>query len=140
MIFPIVLTAQFVAPLGLFGLGAPSGSARLVPWTTLPSMQRRSPSGLMISPQSCATVNLRAHTLPVRRSISTSVTIATNALERRGDLVDKGFAGELDLRADRIAQMGGAQWRGAVEQRGDRLPGEPLVRETVGFGGHAKAL
>ena len=25
-----------------------------------------------------------------------------------GDLVDKRFAGELDLRADRIAQMGGA--------------------------------
>ena len=37
-----------------------SESVRLVPWTTLPSMQRRSPSGLMISPQSCATVNLRA--------------------------------------------------------------------------------
>jgi hypothetical protein len=48
----------------------------------LPSMQRRSPSGLMISPQSCATVNLRAHTLPVRRSISTSATIATTAPER----------------------------------------------------------
>ena len=37
-----------------------SDKARLVPWTTLPSMQRLSPSGLMISPQSCATVNLRA--------------------------------------------------------------------------------
>jgi len=30
----------------------------------------------MISPQSSATVNLRAHTLPVCRSISTSATIA----------------------------------------------------------------
>ena len=38
-----------------------SDNARLVPWTTLPSMQRLNPSGLMISPQSCATVNLRAH-------------------------------------------------------------------------------
>ena len=45
-----------------------SESARLVPWTTLPSMQRLSPSGLMISPQSCATVNLCAQTLPLRRS------------------------------------------------------------------------
>ena len=58
------------------------GERSLVPWTTLPSMQRRSPSGLMISPQSCATVNLRAHTLPVWRSISTSATIATTAPER----------------------------------------------------------
>ena len=33
-----------------------SASARLVPWTTLPSMQRLSPSGLMISPQSWPTV------------------------------------------------------------------------------------
>src|ERR1700746_3701690 len=101
-----------------------------MPWTTLPSMQRLSPSGLMINPQSCATVNLRAQTFPVRRSISTSATIATTAPERwarlplgalgrrldhgdvarrlqiaqpksdrvgsccRGDLVDKGFAGE----------------------------------------------
>ena len=37
-----------------------SDNVRLVPWTILPSMQRLSPSGLMISPQSCATVNLRA--------------------------------------------------------------------------------
>ena len=33
----------------------------------------------MISPQSWATVNLRACTLPVRRSISTSATIAAAA-------------------------------------------------------------
>ena len=59
-----------------------SESARLVPWTTLPSMQRLRPSGLMISPQSCATVDLRAHTLPLRRSISTSATIATTSPER----------------------------------------------------------
>jgi hypothetical protein len=59
-----------------------SDSARLVPWTTLPSMQRLSPSGLMISPQSWATVNLRAQTLPVWRSISTSAMIATAAPER----------------------------------------------------------
>ena len=59
-----------------------SESARLVPCTTLPSMHRLSPSGLTISPQSCATVNLRAQTLPLRRSISTSATIATTAPER----------------------------------------------------------
>ena len=45
-----------------------------------------------------------------------------------------------DLRADGIAQMRGAQWRGTVEQGCDRLPGQLFVRETVGFGGHAKAL
>jgi hypothetical protein len=44
-----------------------SDNARLVPWTTLSSMERRSPPALMISPQSCATVNLRAHALPMRR-------------------------------------------------------------------------
>ena len=59
-----------------------SASARLVPWTTLPSMQRRSPSGLMINPQSWATVNFFAQILPLRRSISTSATIATTAPER----------------------------------------------------------
>ena len=59
-----------------------SDKVRLVPWTTLPSMQRRSPSELMISPQSCATVNFFAQTLPLRRSISTSATIATTAPER----------------------------------------------------------
>src|SRR5437870_2961606 len=36
--------------------------------------------------------------------------------------------------------MGGAQWRGAGEQRRDRLPGQPLVGETVGLGGHAETL
>jgi hypothetical protein len=126
-------------------------------------MQRLSPSELMISPQSWATVNLCARTLPLRRSTSTSATIAPTAPERcaeampcptnvsalrsgrrrarlppgalgrgfdngdvarrlqiaqakgdrvrtgrGGDLVDKGFAGELDLRADRVAQMRGA--------------------------------
>jgi len=62
--------------------GPSSKSARLVPCTTLPSMQRLSPSGLMISPQSWATANLRAHTLPLRRSTSTSATIAISAPER----------------------------------------------------------
>jgi len=37
--------------------------------------------------------------------------------DRGGDLVDEGFAGELDLRADRVAQVRGARRRGAVEQR-----------------------
>ena len=36
--------------------------------------------------------------------------------------------------------MGGTQRRGPVEQRRDRLPGQSLVDETVGFGGHAKTL
>jgi hypothetical protein len=45
-------------------------------------MQRLSPPGLMISPQSRAAANLRAQTLPVWRSISTSATIATTAPER----------------------------------------------------------
>jgi len=45
-----------------------------------------------------------------------------------------------DLRADGIARMRGAQWRGAVEQGRDRLPGQPLVRETVEFSEHAKAF
>jgi len=57
-----------------------------------------------------------------------------------GDLVDEGFAGELDLRADPVAQMRGAQRRGAVEQRGDRLPGQPLVGKSRRIRRHAKAL
>jgi len=36
--------------------------------------------------------------------------------------------------------MRDAQWRGAVAQWRDRLPGQPLVRETIRFVGHAKAL
>jgi hypothetical protein len=36
--------------------------------------------------------------------------------------------------------MRDAQWRGAVEQWRDRLPGQPFIGDTVGFGGHAKAL
>ena len=47
-----------------------------MPWMMLPSIVCTSPSGLMIWPQSCATVNLRAQILPVRRSMSTSATIA----------------------------------------------------------------
>jgi hypothetical protein len=43
---------------------------------------RGNPPALMISPQSPATVNLRAHTLLPRRSISTSAMIATTAPER----------------------------------------------------------
>src|SRR5215472_5628019 len=37
--------------------------------------------------------------------------------DRGGNLVDEGFDGELDLRADRVAQVRGARRRGAVEQR-----------------------
>jgi hypothetical protein len=54
----------------------------LVPCTTLPSMQRVSPSGSMIRRQSWAMVNLRAQTSPEAPSISTSATIATTAPER----------------------------------------------------------
>jgi hypothetical protein len=57
-------------------------NVRLAPWTTLPLMQRLSPSGLMISPQSWATMNFLAQTLPLRRSISTSATMATTAPQR----------------------------------------------------------
>jgi hypothetical protein len=59
-----------------------SDSARLVPCTTLPSMQRRRPLGLMMSPQSWTTVNFFAQILAVRRSISTSAIIAATAPER----------------------------------------------------------
>ena len=34
--------------------------------------------------------------------------------DRGGDLVNKGFAGKLDLRTDWVAQMRGAQWRGPL--------------------------
>ncbi len=50
---------------------------RLSAWMMLPSTVCTSPSGLMTWPQSCATVNFRAQTLPVVRSTSTSATIAT---------------------------------------------------------------
>jgi hypothetical protein len=36
--------------------------------------------------------------------------------------------------------MRGAQRRGAVEQRRDRLPGEPIVRRAIGFARHPIAL
>src|ERR1700687_4175896 len=52
-------------------------------------------------------------------------------IQRRRHLVDEGFAGEVDLRPDRIAQMRAAQGRGAVEQGRDRLPGGALVGELV---------
>jgi hypothetical protein len=38
------------------------------------------------------------------------------------------------MRADRVAQKRGAQRRSAVEQRRDRLPGQPLVLKAKGFG------
>src|ERR1700724_597812 len=53
-----------------------SHKVRLTPWTMLPSIVCLSPSGLMIWPQSWATVNLRPQILPVARSISTSATMA----------------------------------------------------------------
>src|SRR5215468_10716885 len=46
-----------------------SQSVRLTPCTMLPSMQFTNPSGLMICPQSCATVNLRAQILLVLTSL-----------------------------------------------------------------------
>ena len=46
----------------------------------------------------------------------------------------------MDLRPDRIAQMRGAQRRGAVEQRRDRLPGGALVGEAIGLRRHAEAV
>ena len=60
--------------------------------------------------------------------------------ERGRDLVHERFAGEVDLRPDRIAQMRAAQRRAAVEQRRDRLPGHALVGELVGFRGHAEGV
>src|SRR5262249_50097845 len=61
-------------------------------------------------------------------------------LETGGDLVDERFAREVDLRPDRVAQMGAAQRRGAVEQRRDRLPGQALVGELVGLLRPAEAV
>ena len=60
--------------------------------------------------------------------------------ERRRDLVHERFAGEVDLRPDRIAQMRRAQRRGALEQRRDRLPRGALVGELVGFRRHAESV
>src|SRR5262249_26788455 len=51
--------------------------------------------------------------------------------QRRRQLVDERFAGEMDLRAYRIAQMGAAQRRAAVEQRRDGLPRQTLVVKLV---------
>src|SRR5471030_2094946 len=59
---------------------------------------------------------------------------------RRRHLVDEGFAGEVDLRSDRIAQVRTAQGRGAVEQRRDGLPGQALVLEGIGFRRHAETV
>ncbi len=61
-------------------------------------------------------------------------------VQRRGQLVHEGLAREMDLRTDRIAQVRGAQRRGAVEQRRDRLPRRPLVGELVGLRRHAEAV
>ena len=58
--------------------------------------------------------------------------------DRGRDLVDERLACEMELRSDRIAQMRGAQRRGAVEQRRDRLPQRALVGELVGFRRHAE--
>ena len=55
-------------------------------------------------------------------------------------LVDERLAGEMDLRPDRIAQVRGAQRRGAVEQRRYGLPGEPLVLDGIGFSRRAEAV
>jgi len=35
--------------------------------------------------------------------------------------------------------MCGAQWRGTVEQRYNRLPRQKTCWQTIGFSGHAKA-
>ncbi len=61
-------------------------------------------------------------------------------VKRRRHFVHEGFAGEMDLRPDRIAQMRGAQRRGAIEQRRDHLPGRALVGEAVGFRRDAEAV
>jgi len=49
-----------------------SFSARLTPWTTLPSIWLRRPSGLMTSPQSCATTTRRTWISPAAASTATS--------------------------------------------------------------------
>ena len=60
--------------------------------------------------------------------------------ECRRHFVHERFAREMDLRSDRIAQMRGAQRRGASEQRRDRFPRKPLIRELVGFLRHPKRI
>ncbi len=52
-------------------------SVRLTVWMTLPSTCARTPSGLMICPQSWATTTRVTRTAPVARSTSTSATHAT---------------------------------------------------------------
>ena len=54
-----------------------SWRARLSEWSVPPSIIRRSPSGLMTSPQSWAQTNRLTHTCPVRRFTSTSAICAT---------------------------------------------------------------
>src|SRR2546425_710018 len=53
-----------------------SFKVRLIVWTTLPSIWFRTPSGLTMSPQSWATNTRRTRIAPVRRSTSTSATMA----------------------------------------------------------------
>src|SRR5436305_5684948 len=48
-------------------------------------------------------------------------------IERRRHFVHERLAREMHLRSDRIAQMGAAQRRRALEQRRDRLPRHPFV-------------
>jgi hypothetical protein len=90
-----------------------SDNARLVPCTTLPSMRRRRPSGLMISPQSWTTVNLHAQILPERsgRDEARGCQPARSAAA----LTTTTSRGSLGLRTDRIVRMRDAQRRGAVE-------------------------
>src|SRR6267378_4184864 len=54
-----------------------SFSVRLTVWMTLPSICWRTPSGLIIWPQSCATTTRLTTTSPVLRLTSTSATAAT---------------------------------------------------------------
>ena len=57
-----------------------------------------------------------------------------------GQLVHEGFAGEMDLRPDRITHMRRAQRRRAVEQRRNRLPGGALIGKAVGLLRHAETV
>src|SRR5215470_2408907 len=103
-----------------------SHSVRLVPCTMLPSMVCLSPSGLMIWPQSWATVNLRAQIFPLARSISTSATMA-----RRGPrLPARLFGRGLDHRdVARVLDVTQAEFDGIEVERRRHLVHERLAGE-----------
>ena len=57
---------------------------------------------------------------------------------RQRQFVHERFRGEMDLRATRIAEVRGAQGRGAIEQRRDGVGSFAPRCERIGFTGHSK--